>query len=169
MREVIQRRYSGSLATELPNPDLILVDGGKGQLNVALEELKQLGRSIPVLGLAKQHEEVFVPHKRDPIALLPTSPVLHLIQHIRDEAHRFAVAYHRRLRGKQISVSALDELPGIGPKRKAALLSRFGSLERLCQASVSEVARAARIREDRAHDLLRVLRAGRGHPVQGGS
>ena len=102
MREVIQRRYSGSLATDLPRPDLILVDGGKGQLHAALEVLRALGADLPVIGLAKRFEEVFVPGQSTPVVLLPTSPVLHLIQHIRDEAHRFAIQYHRRLRAKHL-------------------------------------------------------------------
>jgi len=157
MREVIRRRYSGTLSTELPSPDLILVDGGKGQLNAALEELRALDRTIPILGLAKQHEDIFMPHKRDPIVLLPTSPVLHLIQHIRDEAHRFAIAYHRRLRAKPLSASALDELPGIGPKRKAALLAHFGSISRLCQTDPNEVAKVARITKQRATELIQQL------------
>ncbi|MBI3324782.1 MAG: excinuclease ABC subunit UvrC, partial [Candidatus Omnitrophica bacterium] len=91
MQEVIRRRYSGSLAAELPQPDLVLVDGGRGQLNAALEALHGLGGQTPVIGLAKRFEHIVVPDAPDPIVLLPTSPVLHLIQHIRDEAHRFAI------------------------------------------------------------------------------
>lgn len=98
MREVIRRRYGGSLAADLPRPDLILVDGGKGQLHAALEVLQALGAELPVIGLAKRFEEVFVPGQSTPVVLLPTSPVLHLIQHIRDEAHRFAIRYHRKRR-----------------------------------------------------------------------
>ncbi len=100
MRELIRRRYSGSLSTTLPWPDLIIVDGGRGQLNAALDELKALDRAISTMGLAKRFEHVMVPDQPDPIVLLPTSPVLHLIQRIRDEAHRFAITYHRRLRAK---------------------------------------------------------------------
>lgn len=157
MREVVRRRYSGSLAPELPTPDLILVDGGRGQLNAALDELKALGRRIPAIGLAKRFEQIVTPDRLDPIVLLPTSPVLHLIQHIRDEAHRFAISYHRRLRAKPISRSALDEIPGIGPRRKAALLAHFGSLTRLRQADPSMVAKAARISRQQAEALLRQL------------
>lgn len=98
MREVIRRRYGGTLASELPAPDLILVDGGKGQLSAALEELAALHLTTPSLGLAKQFEHIFVPGRRDPIILLPTSPVLHLVQHLRNEAHRFAIRYHRTRR-----------------------------------------------------------------------
>ena len=102
MREVIRRRYGGSLAADLPRPDLLLVDGGKGQLHAALEVLHDLQVQLPVIGLAKRLEEVFVPGQSTPVVLLPTSPVLHLIQHIRDEAHRFAIQYHRRLRAKHL-------------------------------------------------------------------
>ncbi len=102
MREVIRRRYGGSLAADLPRPDLILVDGGKGQLHAALEALQAIGADLPVIGLAKRFEEVFVPGHSTPVVLLPTSPVLHLIQHVRDEAHRFAIQHHRRLRAKHL-------------------------------------------------------------------
>ncbi|MBI3330569.1 MAG: excinuclease ABC subunit C, partial [Candidatus Omnitrophica bacterium] len=95
MREVIRRRYSGSLAAELPLPDLILVDGGKGQLAAACEALAALRLKLPVIGLAKRFERIFLPDAPEPIVLLPTSPVLHLVQRIRDEAHRFAIAYYR--------------------------------------------------------------------------
>ena len=158
MREVIRRRYSGSLAAELPTPDLILVDGGKGQLAAALDELHALERQIPAIGLAKQFEHIFVPGARDPIVLLPTSPVLHLIQRIRDEAHRFAVAYHRRLRAKPLCASALDDMPGIGPKRKAKLLAQFGSLARLSKAEPAQIAQIARFSEQQAQLLLQQLR-----------
>lgn len=102
MAEVIRRRYGGSLAPQLPAPDLVLVDGGKGQLSAALEALAGLHKTIPVVGLAKQHEELFLPGRATPIVLLPTSPVLHLVQHLRDEAHRFAITYHRKLRAKGV-------------------------------------------------------------------
>jgi excinuclease ABC subunit C len=100
MREVIRRRYSGSLVAQLPFPDLVLVDGGKGQLSAACDELAALALTLPAIGLAKRFEHIFLPQSPQPVILLPTSPVLHLIQHIRDEAHRFAIAYHRTLRRK---------------------------------------------------------------------
>lgn len=98
MAEVIRRRYGGSLSSSLPLPDLILVDGGKGQLGAAHSQLEALGLNIPVIGLAKRLEHIFLPRQPDPVALLPTSPVLHLMQHIRDEAHRFAITFHRKKR-----------------------------------------------------------------------
>src|SRR6185295_16640903 len=91
MREVIRRRYSGSLSTTLPPPDLVVVDGGKGQLSAACDELSALGLKLPAIGLAKRFEHIFTPGASQPIVLLPTSPVLHLLQHLRDEAHRFAI------------------------------------------------------------------------------
>ncbi len=157
MREVIRRRYSGSLATKLPLPDLILVDGGRGQLNAALEEIGALALKIPALGLAKQFEHIIVPDQVDPIVLLPTSPVLHLVQHARDEAHRFAITHHRRLRGKGALRSALDAIRGIGPARRTALLKRFGTLSRVRQASPAAIAKAAKISVPHAEALLAQL------------
>ena len=145
MREVIRRRYGGTLTAELPSPDLILVDGGKGQLAVACDELQALAVTIPAVGLAKRFEHIVVPDAQAPIILLPTSPVLHLIQHLRDEAHRFAISYHRRLRGRRTRASALDDVAGIGPARKMRLLRAFGSLARLGRASVEDVAARSRL------------------------
>ena len=102
MREVIRRRYGGSLTATLPLPDLVLVDGGKGQLAAACEELDALRLTVPVIGLAKRFEHIFLPGATSPIVLLPTSPVLHLVQHVRDEAHRFAITYHRLLRHRAV-------------------------------------------------------------------
>jgi excinuclease ABC subunit C len=103
MAEVISRRYSGSLARSLPFPDLILVDGGKGQLSAACAVLSDLTLRVPVVGLAKRFERLFLPGQEEPIVLLASSPVLHLLQHLRDEAHRFAIAYHRLLRSRALT------------------------------------------------------------------
>jgi excinuclease ABC subunit C len=157
MREVIRRRYSGTLARELPLPDLILVDGGKGQLSAACEELATLVLQLPTIGLAKRFERLFVPQSPQPIVLLPTSPVLHLMQHIRDEAHRFAIAYHRRLRGTSVTASALDRIRGIGPSRKQALLRHFGSFAALTAAAPADVARAGRLSLKLAEIILQQL------------
>ena len=158
MREVVRRRYSGSLAAELPLPDLVLVDGGRGQLNAALEELGALALKIPALGLAKQFEHIIVADQSDPIVLLPTSPVLHLVQHLRDEAHRFAITHHRRLRGKGALRSALDAIRGIGPTRRTLLLTRFGTLSRLRDATAAEIAKATRLSLAQAEVVRRQLR-----------
>jgi excinuclease ABC subunit C len=156
MREVIRRRYSGTLAMQLPRPDLILVDGGRGQLSAAVEELAALSLRIPALGLAKRFERIFLPDSEEPIVLLPTSPVLHLVQHVRDEAHRFAVGFHRRIRRGTVSASLLDAIPGVGPRRKMALLRHFGSLKALAQASAEEIARVGRL----PHDLALRIQSG---------
>jgi excinuclease ABC subunit C len=123
-------------------PNLIIVDGGKGQLNAALEVLDEyeLRDALGIIGLAKEMEEIFMPGHSDPIVLPGGSQGLFLLQRIRDEAHRFAVTYHRQVRGKRSLTSALDEIPGVGPKRRRALLRAFGSLEAIRQADVEALA-----------------------------
>jgi len=122
-------------------PDLIVIDGGKGQLNAARAALQTLGLDdLPIIGLAKREEEIFLPDRPDPLILPRDSRALLLLQRLRDEAHRFAVGYHRRVRAEEGLRSALDEIPGIGPKRKRALLQHFGSLEGIKAASVDEIA-----------------------------
>ena len=121
-------------------PDLIIVDGGKGQLSAALAVREELGMDdVPIVALAKEREEIFVPGRAEAIALPRDSQGLYLVQRIRDEAHRFALAYHRRLRKQGAMGSLLDEIPGIGPKRKAALLRRFGSLSAIREATIEEL------------------------------
>lgn len=169
MREVIRRRYSGTLTMQLPRPDLILIDGGRGQLSAAVEELAALSLTIPALGLAKRFEHIFLPDSEEPIVLLPTSPVLHLVQHVRDEAHRFAVGFHRRIRRGTVSASALDAIPGVGPRRKRALLRHFGSVSALTQASVEEIARGGRLPASLAVTILTQLTSSGSDPKHGRS
>jgi excinuclease ABC subunit C len=122
-------------------PDLVIVDGGKGQLSAALDVMRNLGlKDVPLAGLAKQNEELFVQDLAEPIVLPRTSQSLYLVQRIRDEAHRFAITYHRQVRAKTGMESALDSVPGVGPKRKRALLRKFGSLRGVREASVEEIA-----------------------------
>ncbi len=121
-------------------PSLIVVDGGRGQLSVATKVLAQLDLHIPAIGLAKRLEEVYFPDRPDPVRIPRGSEALFVLQHIRDEAHRFAVTYHREKRSKRVMASPLDDVPGIGPARKKALLKRFGSLARLSRASLEEIA-----------------------------
>lgn len=122
-------------------PDLVIVDGGKGQLHAALDVLRDLGvEHIPVAGLAKRQEELFVKDMGEPIVLPRTSQALYLVQRVRDEAHRFAISYHRKVRAKAGMQSALDAVPGIGPKRKKALVRKFGSVKAIREASVDEIA-----------------------------
>lgn len=157
MREMLRRRFR-RLVEAMPEdpgqkgrkqdeqwqmvPDLVIIDGGKGQLGVAVDVLEELGlrERIPVVGLAKREEEIFWPGRPEPIWLKRGSPALHLVQRIRDEAHRFAITYHRSLRGKAQTRSLLDEIPGIGPARRKALLTYFGGdLDKIRAASVEEL------------------------------
>jgi excinuclease ABC subunit C len=121
-------------------PSLIVVDGGRGQLSVATKVLADLDLHIPAIGLAKRLEEVYFPDRPDPLRIPRGSEALFVLQHIRDEAHRFAVTYHREKRSKRVMASPLDDVQGIGPARKKALLKRFGSLARLSRASLEEIA-----------------------------
>jgi excinuclease ABC subunit C len=123
-------------------PDLIIIDGGKGQLNAALEVLDEfeLRDAVAIIGLAKREEEIFLPRVSEPVILPRNSQALFLIQRIRDEAHRFGLTYHRQLRGKSAVHSTLDEIEGIGPRRRQALLKKFGSLEAIRQANIEELA-----------------------------
>lgn len=122
-------------------PDLVVIDGGPGQLNAAVEVLDRLGLgALPVIGLAKENEWIYVPGQAEPVILPGHSPALHLLQRVRDEAHRFGLSFHRRLRGRRVLASQLDDVPGIGPARKKALLQAFGSISRIRRASVEELA-----------------------------
>jgi excinuclease ABC subunit C len=122
-------------------PDLIIVDGGKGQLSAACRELQRLGlHDLPIIGLAKEHEEIYRPGRALALRLPMDSPPLRLLQRIRDEAHRFANAYHQLLMKKRVEESILDDCPGVSQNRKSLLLQRFGSVNRLRRASVDEIA-----------------------------
>ena len=137
MQEVVYRRYKDY--EDLPN--LVVIDGGKGQLSSALEVIRGLGLAdLPVVGLAKREEEIFIPHQSTSILLDRDSAALHLIQRIRDEAHRFAITFHRKLRGKRNLVSVLDHVEGSGPKRRQALWKAFKTLDAMKAASVEELA-----------------------------
>ena len=140
MREVTTRRYVGLPDEELP--DLIIIDGGKGQLSSALEIIRNEAghRNVPVVGLAKQFELVFTEGSSEPVELPRRSQSLYLIQRIRDEAHRFAITFHRKLRGKRNLVSVLDHIVGVGPKRRQSLWSHFGTLDKIKAASIDELA-----------------------------
>lgn len=139
MAEIMERRYGKH--PEWPMPDLIIIDGGKGQLHAALPLIRQVGvTDVPVISLAKRIEEVFVEGKSSSIILSHHTPELQLLQQIRDEAHRFAITYHRKLRGKRNLVSVLDHVAGIGPKRRKALWDAFPTLEMMRDASVEDLA-----------------------------
>jgi excinuclease ABC subunit C len=141
IHEVVTRRFRGLRERGEAYPDLLMIDGGKGQLSSALAALMELGiDGVPVVGLAKRLEEIFQPNESQPLILPRASASLRMLQVLRDEAHRFAVSYHRKLRGKRTLSSGLDKIPGIGPKRRQALLQEFGSMRRLQQADVEDIA-----------------------------
>lgn len=141
MREAVYRRYSRVLSEGETLPSLVMIDGGKGQLSAAIRALRALElEALPVVALAKREETLYVKgHEDEPVNLPAHSPILHLVQRIRDEAHRFAITYHRKRREIRDRQSELDAIPGIGPKRKETLLRNFGSVERLSKASVAEM------------------------------
>jgi len=145
LEEVIRRRFkrgSESRSSWAVMPDLVLIDGGKGQLGAVARAMREIGmESVPVAGLAKEREEIFVPGRAQPIVLPATSPGRRLLQRLRDEAHRFALGYHQRVRRKQAFGSVLDAVPGIGPGRKRVLLKRFGSVRAMQRASLDDLAR----------------------------
>jgi excinuclease ABC subunit C len=156
MREVLSRRFrrmqrgdEGRDDREREDdgfrwvPDLVLIDGGRGQLGAAVQVFLEAGiKDVPLASLAKQQEEIFVPQTPEPILLARSSPALFLVQRVRDEAHRFAVTFHRDVRKKSSIRSALDLVPGIGPKRKRQLLRQFGSVKAIREAAVEELAAA---------------------------
>ena len=168
MKEVVKRRYGRE--ENLAQPDLILIDGGLGQLVAALEGLKEAGKpGRPILGLAKargdKEERVFLAGRKNPIILKPHSPSTHLLQRIRDEAHRFAITFHRKLRGKSLVSSKLDQVIGIGEIRRNRLLEKFGSLEKLASASDEALREAGlstgtitNLRQTLAHNIDRPKR-----------
>jgi len=140
MAEAVDRRYRRVMAEARPLPDMILIDGGRGQLNAALAALKKLGiEEIPIAGLAKREEELYVPDREEPIRLDRHDPALQVLQMVRDETHRFSVSSHRKRRAKRTLRSELDDLPGIGEKRKRLLIERFGSVSAIKQASAQDL------------------------------
>ncbi|HEX2155142.1 MAG TPA: excinuclease ABC subunit UvrC [Acidimicrobiia bacterium] len=165
MEETIRRRFKAYLAERDRGaadggkfaypPSLIVIDGGLGQLGRAVKVLDELGLDIPVIGLAKRMEEVYLPNSPDPLLIPRDAEALYLLQRVRDEAHRFAVTYHRTLRSKSMVDSILDEVPGIGPTRKKALLKRFGSLKQIRSAEREQLAEV--VPDTVAEDLFTAL------------
>jgi excinuclease ABC subunit C len=161
IHEILSRRFkhlsdaSDAWATQ---PDLVLIDGGKGQLNAALSAMAQAGASsIPVASLAKENEEIFIPQQSEPVTLSHRSPGLKLLERLRDEAHRFALDYHLKTRRKQSIASVLDSVPGIGPKRKRALLRQFGGVQGIRDASIEELATTKGMNKSLAKKLKEYL------------
>lgn len=140
MKELLTRRLKMIDTDE--EPDLIVIDGGKGQLGMACEVLDELNLAhIPIIGLAKEFEEIYIPNSKRPIIIPKNNKALHLLQQVRDESHRFAITYHRKLRSDNISESSLDDIPGIGKKRKINFLKEFGTMDKVKNASVEELAK----------------------------
>ncbi len=163
MREMLTRRItrmkkdsqSTTTKDQWPLPDLLVIDGGKGQLGVAVEVLEEANINIPVIGLAKRIEEIFLPHKSKPIILSHDNPVLQLLQRLRDEAHRFGITFHRSLRSKQAVKSALDTIPGIGPKTKKLLKNKIGTVDKIKQTPIDKLSEL--IGKAKAEQLKRYL------------
>ena len=167
-QEVLRRRFRATKSGEEGNeeerrwamPDLVIVDGGKPQVNAAKVVLDELGlHDLPLAGLAKEREELFVPGRSDPVVLPATSSALYLVQRLRDEAHRFAITYHRTLRDRRTVRSAFDDLPGVGPKRKRELLKVFGSIKRVREAPVEQIAAVPGISRALAERIKATLEA----------
>ena len=150
MEETLRRRFKAYLAERnrpAPEqgkfsypPSLVVIDGGPGQLGRAVKVLDELELDIPAIGLAKRMEEVYLPGLPEPIRIPRDAEALYLLQQVRDEAHRFAITYHRQLRSKSMVDSVLDEVPGIGPKRKRELIRRFGSLKKIREVGADDLA-----------------------------
>jgi excinuclease ABC subunit C len=158
MHEAVTRYFRRAVDEEKPLPELTVIDGGKGQLSAAVSALGELGLpDVAVVALAKKEEEVFVPGRREPVRLDRRDRALHVLQRIRDEAHRFAVRYNRKLRSKRTIRSDLGDIPGIGPRRQTVLLRRFGSLQGVKEASKEEIARVPGFSEALASRILTYL------------
>lgn len=163
MFEMLTRRFN-QMAENNPKftsaPDLVLIDGGKGQLNSAQQAMRQFGYEFPMIGLAKQFELIYLPGRDEPVELARNSPALFLVQRIRDEVHRFAIEYHRKVRGRAAQMSVLDEIPGIGPTRRRELLRFFGSVEKMKRVPVEELAKAPGMNRAAAEAVYHHLRGG---------
>ncbi|MEE8398074.1 MAG: helix-hairpin-helix domain-containing protein, partial [Desulfobacterales bacterium] len=165
MAEVLERRYRPGDET-MPQPDLLVVDGGKGQLNIALSVVRELGMegAFAIIGIAKKDEsrgetedKIYTPGRSNPIAFGRAGDLLLFLQRVRDEAHRFAISFHRQRRGKTSLQSALDGIPGIGEKRKAALLKHFGGIRKIRAAAIDDLAAVSGINPELAETLKRHL------------
>ncbi len=162
MREVVLRHYSGVKEDQRPLPDLILIDGGLGQLGAAMDALRELGLSrLDIVALAKakgaKEERIFLPGRKNPVILKPSSPATHLLQRIRDESHRFAITYHRKLRSRALLASKLDDIAGVGPAKRRDLLRYFGSLEALAAASEADLQRVGGVGPRTAQEIRKAL------------
>ena len=169
LEEMLRRRFRRSLEQGTALPDLVLIDGGRGQLNVGLKVLQELGLDyLPVASLAKQREEVYRGESLEPLLLDPTSPALHTLQKIRDEAHRFAITYHKKLRTRRTIQSVLDGIPGIGPTIRTSLLKTLGSARRVRESSVAELAAVPKVTPKLAQRIYEHFHAEEPQPAAPG-
>lgn len=157
MKEVLIRRFTGTGLKVTEMPDLILLDGGRGQLNIIVQTLQDLNLSLNIVSLAEKEEQLFQPNKKEPVLLPRNSAAFFLIQRIRDEAHRFALSYHQKLRSKEIRNSIIDFIPGIGKEKKKLLLSKFKSIDHLKNASIEELIKLPGIGEKTAKKIKDIL------------
>jgi excinuclease ABC subunit C len=158
MKEIINRRFKRLIEERQRKPDLVIIDGGRGHLSVVIEQLKEMSLlDIRVVAIAKEHEYLYTKENQEPIELFKFPKVLFLIQRIRDEAHRFAISYHHKLRLRQVHTSVLDQIPGIGEKRKRILLESFSSISKIRQAKPHELSKLPTIDEKTARRIIEYL------------
>ena len=181
MQEVLWRRFRKGLAERdeakktgkggkfAVFPDLVMVDGGKGQVSSAKDVLDELNLPIPLVGLAKRNEELFLPGQTDPVRIPKDSGALFLVMRLRDEAHRFAISYHRAIRGKKAVRSELLDIPGVGPAKAAGLIKAFGDVDSIRNASVDELAKVPGIGMRLAQQIAESLKSTGGTRPHGGS
>ncbi len=161
MREVVGRSYRRRLEEKMPLPDLVLIDGGKGHLSAAKAELDATGLSaLPILSIAKEHEVIFSPGRDRPTILSASSQVLQLVRYLRDEAHRFAITFHRRLHRKAVMASELDGIPGLGPKGRVKLLKHFKTVAKIKEAGEEALMRGAGLNRKAALAVYEALKQG---------
>jgi excinuclease ABC subunit C len=159
MMEVVTRRLRRLRDEQSPFPDLLLIDGGLGQLNAAREALKLFENPPLIASLAKKEEILYSPCLADPVKLPQSHPARRLVERIRDEVHRYAISFHRKIRGKQFKTSILENIDGIGKKRAATLLKQFGSVQRLKNATFEELRGVTKMSEENTHKLMDTLKS----------
>ncbi|MCK4895941.1 MAG: hypothetical protein KAS47_03980, partial [Candidatus Heimdallarchaeota archaeon] len=154
MKEVISRRYKSESLKKDPLPNLLIIDGGKGQLNVAVKVLKGLHLNIPAISIAKKNEEIFVENQDEPIILKQTSAVIRLIQYVRDESHRFAINYHKKLRDKSVKRTIFDDIKGIGKSKVQALFHKYKTIQAIANSDINEMKKVLAVNEEIATKVI---------------
>jgi excinuclease ABC subunit C len=158
MEEVISRKYLSKMLKDDPLPDLLVIDGGRGQLNIALAILEKLQLSIPAISIAKKNEEIFADWFEDPVALEQSSPVLRLIQHIRDESHRFAISYHRTLRRITVKETIFERIKGIGKAKVQILFHEYKTVNNIADANLDDIKKLLSVNEEIAKQVIEVAK-----------